>query len=505
MGLGLSPQPLYFNGDEMAFILTRKGTQITGTPNEALDARNQKIVNVAEPTLDSDVATKQYVDTAAAAASEAEFALDGTFTIRNTADQTKRAQFDVSAVATATTRTIIMPNTNVDLGLIATAIQSSEKGAANGVATLNAAGKLTLSQVPAIAITEVFVVADITARDALTVGPADGEIQTGDVAIVTDASADANVDAGSASYIYDGTDWQLLKSPTSAVTSVNGQSGTVVLDSGDLNNTQAVTANWTVADGSSIKAHLDEVASRLVAIEAYDSDDIAEGSTNLYFTEARVRATVLTGYSSTGTTLADTDTVLGALQKLDAELELKLEAADLVAADVSYNNATSGLTATQVQAAIDEVEGRVDTAETDITALEADTGKSFDMGLAGETFEANQIFIVRRAKNGEDAGRYYKAQADSFINARTVGVVIGTGQAAGDPVKVFKLGEVAIGSSDSTFGAAQIGQVIYLSQTTAGKWTVTPTTASGDLLKEIAIVATVSSIDYVPSTLIIES
>ena len=40
------------------------------------------------------------------------------------------------------------------------------------------------------------------------------------------------------------------------------------------------------------------------------------------------------------------------------------------ASQVSYDNTTSGLTATNVQDAIDEVEGRVDTAENDITALE---------------------------------------------------------------------------------------------------------------------------------------
>lgn len=40
------------------------------------------------------------------------------------------------------------------------------------------------------------------------------------------------------------------------------------------------------------------------------------------------------------------------------------------ASQVSYDNTTSGLTATNVQDAIDEVEGRVDTAENDISALE---------------------------------------------------------------------------------------------------------------------------------------
>jgi hypothetical protein len=43
------------------------------------------------------------------------------------------------------------------------------------------------------------------------------------------------------------------------------------------------------------------------------------------------------------------------------------------ASEISYDNSTSGLSATNVQTAIDEVEGRVDTAETDITNIEAKT------------------------------------------------------------------------------------------------------------------------------------
>ena len=48
----------------------------------------------------------------------------------------------------------------------------------------------------------------------------------------------------------------------------------------------------------------------------------------------------------------------------------ELAAIDYDAEDIDYDNTTSGLTATDVQAAIDEVEGRVDTAESDIDDLE---------------------------------------------------------------------------------------------------------------------------------------
>lgn len=47
-------------------------------------------------------------------------------------------------------------------------------------------------------------------------------------------------------------------------------------------------------------------------------------------------------------------------------------AAGAAAADTSYSNATSGLTATNVQDAIDEVEGRLDIAESDITGKQDD-------------------------------------------------------------------------------------------------------------------------------------
>lgn len=61
------------------------------------------------------------IDTALA--SSGSIQLDGTFRIENTSDPTKKIAFDASGISTATTRTILMPDSNVNLGLIATAIQ----------------------------------------------------------------------------------------------------------------------------------------------------------------------------------------------------------------------------------------------------------------------------------------------------------------------------------------------------------------------------------------------
>jgi hypothetical protein len=123
-------------------------------------------------------------------------------------------------------------------------VLQSEVGQPNGVASLNGSGVIPQSQVPAIAITNTFVVASEAAMLALVA-------ETGDVAIRTDVSM---------SYILAGTDpsnisdWEELLSPPNAVQSVNGNTGVVVLD----------------------------------------TDDIDEGITNLYFTEERTDDRVAT-------------------------------------------------------------------------------------------------------------------------------------------------------------------------------------------------------------------
>lgn len=119
----------------------------------------------------------------------------------------------------------------------------SSKGQANGYAGLDGNAKVPESLLPAIAITEVFPVADIAARDALTV-------QIGDVAVVADASADPNVEAGAASYIYDGADWLQLRNPDFPVVSVNGQVGSVSLSASDVNADEAGTAVQVVGTHS---------------------------------------------------------------------------------------------------------------------------------------------------------------------------------------------------------------------------------------------------------------
>lgn len=88
---------------------------------------------------------------------------------------------------------------------------------ANGVAILDAGGKVPSDRLPAIALSEIFVVSDNAERDALSV-------QEGDVAkVITD----------NLTYIFDGSSWIELVA-SYAVDSVNGETGAVVLDTDDV-------------------------------------------------------------------------------------------------------------------------------------------------------------------------------------------------------------------------------------------------------------------------------
>ena len=101
-------------------------------------------------------------------------------------------------------------------------IPITQKGAANGVATLDSGSKIPSSQLPALAVTETYSVTDITARDALSA-------QEGDVAIVTDSG-----DGHTRSYILDDLGaWHEISTP-GLVQSVAGRIGDVVLTASDV-------------------------------------------------------------------------------------------------------------------------------------------------------------------------------------------------------------------------------------------------------------------------------
>lgn len=135
--------------------------------------------------------------------------------------------------------------------------------AAGNVPVLDSNGKLADSVIPAIAITDTFVVASQSAMLALNA-------QVGDVAVRTDLSKTFILKATPASTL---ANWVLLQTPADSVTSVNGLTGVVTL----------TTSN------------------------------ISEG-TNLYFTTARANANFITHASTeltdSATLVRTTDTLI---------------------------------------------------------------------------------------------------------------------------------------------------------------------------------------------------
>jgi hypothetical protein len=148
-----------------------------------------------------------------------------------------------------------------------TSSQISDKASANGVASLDGSGKVPSSQLSAIALSEVFVVSSESAQLALTA-------QEGDVVVRTDESKSYIHNGGTAGTMADYTE---LQTPADAVTSVNGYTGTVSLTTSD------------VGEGT----NLYYTSGRFdTAFSGKDTDDLAEGATNQYFTNSRSRSAI---------------------------------------------------------------------------------------------------------------------------------------------------------------------------------------------------------------------
>ena len=109
---------------------------------------------------------------------------------------------------------------------------TNQKGVANGIAPLDGSGKVPVDHLPALAISETFVVNSQSAMLALTA-------QTGDVAVRTDVNKSFILTATPASTL---GNWQELLTPTDSVLSVDGLTGAVDLSGTYLNKTTGVLA-----------------------------------------------------------------------------------------------------------------------------------------------------------------------------------------------------------------------------------------------------------------------
>lgn len=171
------------------------------------------------------------------------------------------------------------------------------KDVANGYPGLDASGKISTSALPAIAITDTFVVASQTAMLALTA-------QTGDVTVRTDLNKTFILKGSSSSTL---ADWQELLTPTDLVQSVNGMTGAVTLTSSNVN--EGSNLYFTTARASSA-APVQTVAGRVGAVLLAVADisgaaplasPVFTGTVSGTFSGNGAALTSLTGANVTGT------------------------------------------------------------------------------------------------------------------------------------------------------------------------------------------------------------
>lgn len=151
-------------------------------------------------------------------------------------------------------------------------LDTSEKGLANGVATLGADSKIPASQLPAIAIKDTFTVANQSAMLALTA-------QRGDMAIRTDSGQTFVLASDSPSTL---GDWkELTTGYTSPVTSVAGRTGDITLTKTDvgLSNVND-TSDLGKPISTATQNALDEKAT--IIIDPVDESSYPDGTIFLY-------------------------------------------------------------------------------------------------------------------------------------------------------------------------------------------------------------------------------
>lgn len=174
----------------------------------------------------------------------------------------------------ATTRAINAVSQSVtDLSdSLGTAAHVNTGTAQGNVPVLDANGKLPEGVIPAVAITDVFVVDSEAAMLALNA-------QVGDIAIRTDINRTYILQNTPASTL---ANWQEILVPSNYVTSVNGKSGTVVLGGADILSTFTMAASRVnVESGESVATSLGKIAKWLNDLKGLAFKDKINAATDI--------------------------------------------------------------------------------------------------------------------------------------------------------------------------------------------------------------------------------
>ena len=436
--------------------------------------------------------------------------LDSVFRISDNGDSTKKIAFEASGIATATVRTITMPNANVNLAEVNSSIQ--QNGSRAFTADQSMGGfKLTNVGAPTLG------------TDAANKTYVDNAIEGVKPKEAVRVATTANITLSGLQTI-DGVavvagNRVLVKNQTT-----QSQNGIYVVAAGA----------WTRATDFDQLSPINEIRGSYVAVSAgttqagqvwiCNADPTTLGTDPITFVYFNSITTLNqgNGITITGTTISVNHDGLG-LQFVSSQLSIQLDGSTLSKSASGLRVAASGITATELatdsvitakiqNGAVTEAKLAASVAGAGLTggagsplAVGANADGSIQVNpddiavnssplarrtlVAGESFAANTTWLVRFARTGETAGRIYKADIDASVNDNfyVIGIAFSTSAVvAGGNLTVIMLGEHALQTSDSAFAGADVGKAVFLAA--SGAFSVNPPTLTNQAVVRVGII-----------------
>lgn len=421
-------------------------------------------------------------------------ATDSVFRIVNTSDPTKKIAFSAAGIATGTTRTITMPDANVDLTDVNNAVLV---GGTRAFTANQSMGGFRLTNL-----------ADaISAQDAVTLTQLQNQLAGLDWKQHVRAMSDSNITL-SGTQTVDGValiagDRILVQNQTSAPTN-----GIYVVAAGAWARSadadapaELVAASVFVDEGTNYKgtawvqttaAPLTLGTSNILFVkfasilplifrngltQTGQNVDVTAGDTSLLSTLNSLVVNLATGSGLTVSSgiKINLESSNPTLQISTNQLGVKLDGARAITTGASGIGVNVDGTSVEINTnAI-----RIKTTAYDQVTITGGSGTAAAVAsaplskrtlVAGEAFAANTTFAVRWALNGETAGRVYKADKDatSVNKYAAIGLALTTGGvSAGGNIDVVMLGEYTQGSADTAFGSTDVGKELFVGTTGA--------------------------------------
>ena len=216
--------------------------------------------------------------------------------------ETDTNKFKIGTNGTTVWTDLNYANASTDGYMLDDYLLTTARGAVNGVASLDGNGLVPASQLPSSVKITVSSVANQAARLALTA-------EAGDIAIQTDTGTTYALSATPAST---NGNWKELTNTAAITAAINAISTSDIEEGTNLyfTNQRALDATSAAYDAAGTAAGLagnyEAAGAITTAINALDTDDIEEGATNLYFTDVRAKASaaaLLTGATKTNITI----------------------------------------------------------------------------------------------------------------------------------------------------------------------------------------------------------